>query len=514
MNIGERTLNNALFSVVSSLLPLLLSFIFWPYIVGSLGEASYGVFALVSSVVGYFALLDLGLGNAVVKYVAEYTGKEDRERTGEVIGVAASVFMVAGLIGVILILTIAKALATQLLKIPPELVTVAYHAFCIASLGFFLTMQLTLFTSITNGLNRYDISSCLTAILGVLSTVGAVLLLWMGFRLIHLVAFNVVALLLILLVASVIVRRLLPREIHFRFRLKKDTLKPILHFGMYTMLSRVTDVISRQVNLLVIGALIGVDSVTYYYIPATILNRLTNLIGRTGMVVFPAISELQGQNRPDTIRDLYLTSTRIILSFSTAFTVSLLVFGIRFLKLWMSPEFAEHSGLVLVLITLGVFMNQWSNIPTHVVNGLGRPKISGLTAISYALLFLILMIPGAIYGGIIGVAIAQLLATVVVIPFFICYVNCTVLDIPLIRLLKESYLRPLMAGGIVLIVLLLVPQARINNIFLLLFVMGASMCLYLAVALLLGVYQERERRVLAEYLKRIWSRIQHRKKPK
>jgi O-antigen/teichoic acid export membrane protein len=505
MKIGERTVNNALFNAASGVLPLILSFIFWPYIVETLGDSSYGIFALVSTVIGYFSLLDLGLGNAVVKYVAEFSGK-DSEHTEEIVGVALSVFLAAGLIGILIILSIAKVLATDLLKIPPDLVDVAYHSFCAASLGFFLTMLLTLFTAITNGLSRYDISSSAMAVMGTATTIGAVLLLRAGFGLIHLVWLNVLIPLIVVIFYFLMVRRLMP-GIAFRMRFKKETFKKIMHFGMFAMLSRVTDVISGQVNLLIVGAILGVSAVTYYVIPFTILSRLTNLLCRIGMVIFPAISELQGQNRQDTIRELYLTTSRIILSFSAAFMVPLLVFGVRFLSLWMDPEFAARGGLVMQIITAAVFLTLCTNVPTFVVNGLGHPKVSGVAAICTASLFLVLMFPGAIYGGIIGVALAQLISTAIVAPLFIRYVNCKVLGLRFRQLLSESYLRPMLAAALVAVPLMLVPQARIHNLFLLLAVMGAGSGLYFLIALLLGVYQERERRVFLSYLIRMRNRI-------
>jgi O-antigen/teichoic acid export membrane protein len=505
MKIGERTVNNALFNAVSGIIPLILSFIFWPYIVDQLGDASYGIFALVNTVIGYFSLLDLGLGNAVVKYVAQYSGS-DRERMAEVVGVALSVFLAAGLIGVLIILSIARALAARWLKVPPELVDAAYQAFCAASLGFFLTMLLTLFTAITNGLSRYDISGIAMALMGVFTTIGAVLLLRAGFGLIHLVWLNILMPLALVLFYLIMVRRLIP-GMSFRPRLKTRTLKQILHFGMFAMLSRVTDVISAQVNLLIIGALLGVASVTYYVIPFTILSRLTNLLCRVGMVIFPAISELQGQNRHDTIRELYLTASRIILSFAAAFAIPLLVFGVHFLRLWMDPEFARRGGLVLQLITGAVFLNLFTSVPTFVVNGLGRPKVSGIAAVCTATLFLVLMIPGAICKGIVGVAAAQLASVAVVAPLFIRYANCRVLGLSFRQLLRESYLRPLLAAAVVAVLFLLVPAERIQNLFLLLAVMAAGTGLYLLLALLFGVYQARERRVFMQYLKRVLIRL-------
>jgi O-antigen/teichoic acid export membrane protein len=506
MKIGERTVNNALYNTVSGMLPLLLSFIFWPYIVSKLGDSSYGVFALIGSVIGYFALLDLGLGTAVVKYVAEYNGQNDHARIKEVIGTALAIFMSAGLLGSLLILAIARVLVTKIMKIPPELTDAAYYSFCAASLGFFVTMLLTLLTAVINGLNRYDISGITMAFMGVFTTIGAVLLLRAGFGLLSLVWLNVAIPLLAAVFYFILIRRLLP-GIPLRLTVKLSAMKRLLHFGMYTMLSRITDVVARQVDLLIIGAVLGVTSVTYYVIPFTILNRLTGLLGRVGMVIFPAISELQGNQQHDTIRDLYLTSSRMILSFATAMTVPLLIFGPRFLHLWMSPEFAERGGVVFLLITISVYINQCTNVPTFVVNGLGKPKLSGLAAISNAAVFLSLMVPGAIYGGIIGVAAAYAVSAVTTGPAFIWYVNRKVVGLSTPYLLKEAYLRPVLTGVVVAIILGLVPQIRIQNIFILLTVMGIGMGLYFAIALLFGVYQKRERKVLMDYLIKTGARL-------
>ena len=43
-----------------------------PYLLRMLGQSEYGLYSLVASVISYLTLLDLGLGNAVVRYTAKY----------------------------------------------------------------------------------------------------------------------------------------------------------------------------------------------------------------------------------------------------------------------------------------------------------------------------------------------------------------------------------------------------------------------------------------------------------
>ena len=54
-----------IFEVLSTLL-------LTPLILNKLGQAEYGVYKLSASITSYLLLLDLGVGNAVIKYVSKY----------------------------------------------------------------------------------------------------------------------------------------------------------------------------------------------------------------------------------------------------------------------------------------------------------------------------------------------------------------------------------------------------------------------------------------------------------
>src|SRR5947209_754419 len=55
-----------------------ISIVSLPYIVHSLGATLFGVYVLVSAILGYFAFLDFGMGDALTKYVAEYDAAGDQ----------------------------------------------------------------------------------------------------------------------------------------------------------------------------------------------------------------------------------------------------------------------------------------------------------------------------------------------------------------------------------------------------------------------------------------------------
>ncbi|MDP2400355.1 MAG: flippase, partial [Actinomycetota bacterium] len=67
--------------VVSSLL-------FTPFLIRSLGQAEFGLYSLVASITAYFLLLDAGVGNALVRYVAMYRVQNDLEQQRKLLGLS------------------------------------------------------------------------------------------------------------------------------------------------------------------------------------------------------------------------------------------------------------------------------------------------------------------------------------------------------------------------------------------------------------------------------------------
>ena len=67
-----------------------------PFNVGHLGAAAYGLWALTTSVLWFFGVLDLGYGSALVKFVAQYRAWRDRAALNEIISTIGLVFTGVG----------------------------------------------------------------------------------------------------------------------------------------------------------------------------------------------------------------------------------------------------------------------------------------------------------------------------------------------------------------------------------------------------------------------------------
>ena len=62
----------AALSYVSVVLHIVVGLAYTPYMLRMLGQSEYGLYSLAASVVGYLTILDLGFGNAIIRYTAKF----------------------------------------------------------------------------------------------------------------------------------------------------------------------------------------------------------------------------------------------------------------------------------------------------------------------------------------------------------------------------------------------------------------------------------------------------------
>lgn len=507
MSERHQTLHNAVFNALARFFSIALSFFFMPYIVHKLGTEAYGIYILIFAVIGYFALLDFDLGQAIIKYVAEYRAVGDIEGVNRVIGATLFLYLMMGIIGGLIVFCCADVITSRFLKIEDTLLPIARFTFRVASLGLVLTMLLSAFSSIPKSLNRYDITSKLTMLVSLFTTLSTVFLLYMGFGLREIVVLEVTITLLTVIGYMFVNKRLLP-QIKFKPCLDAIAFKTVLPFGIYSSLGRISYIIQFQLDRIFTGVLLGASSVTYYFVPFNLASKAVTLTSQLSGVIMPVISSLQGKRDFESLISVYLQSSRLIAAIASSVCLPLFLFGDRLLCLWMGDKFSQESGRVLMLITLALYADAFTNVPSFVVQGLGKPKITGAFAMANAVINVALLFPLAKLMGLNGIALAFLISSVGITPIFVFYANNRVLHFSLARLLREAYALPVGAALLVGIPLSFFPTTWMDNIFVLLGMMGAVTVLYLVICTWIGVFTHAELRQCLDYAQGSFQRLQ------
>lgn len=433
-----EVLRNSFANFLGGALPALVTIVTLPIIVSGLGEDAYGIFALIVAIVGYFAIIDINITAGSVKYLAEYHAKADKEKINQVVSLGTAIYVGIGLIGGIVIVAAAPWLVGHVFKVPPALHDMATHAMRIGGVGFLLSQLQLYLQSIPQSLGRYDISARFEASFGMLIPILTVIVVVLGGDLVAVVLLRVAASVLNVGLLWRRIRQLLP---DYRWLAPRaEITRTVLSFSGFAYLKRIASVTYTQADKLIIGALAGVQWLTFYVVAFTLVSRVFNMTFRISAVMFPTSSTLAARDEIDRLRRLYLVAVRYTVFLNGAIMILLVVLAHSLLTVWMGVDFAARSATVLALLAMAAFVDSLTNLPSMINDGLGYPKVTGLFAVSRAVMGASLAYVMVGQWGILGAAISQLVVAVVMVPIFLIYAHGRTIPITLSELFLQGYM--------------------------------------------------------------------------
>lgn len=409
MNRTRQVFLNTLVTVATRVGVLLVGFVLTPYTVSTLGQEVFGLWAVLTAVVAYFGLLDLGLGSTFVRYIAEYAARRDIDNVRQVVTFGGLFYIALGLILAPPVFWLAPWLI-GFLKLSPELVDTAVNIFLLIYCYFFLFNAASTFGSLLTGLEQMRITSYV--VFGSQLTYGLAvfLLLYYGYGIYGMIA-AIFAQLLVYSIATYALSRRLFGPVFFNpFHFKLSTIKQLFSFGGWMQVTNASSTINMETDRLIIANFVNVASVTSYEIgnKLSLLTRVLPLVLLGAML--PAAAAIQGEGEGRKLDAVYVQISRY-LALSTFLIAGLVVGAARpIVQLWMGREYPE----VPVIITLLVFayvINNLTGVGTTLLRAVNQPRYESYYSIGGAALNLLATLMLAPRFGLLGILVGTVIGS-------------------------------------------------------------------------------------------------------
>src|ERR671918_2641824 len=114
---GRLLTRNTLLNFISQAAYLLVGVATIPLIIRGLGVERFGLLSIAWVAPEYFTFIDLGLGRATTKYVAEALGKGDKDHMPRLAWTAVTVQVVLGCLGTVILFSITPFLTEYILNV-------------------------------------------------------------------------------------------------------------------------------------------------------------------------------------------------------------------------------------------------------------------------------------------------------------------------------------------------------------------------------------------------------------
>jgi O-antigen/teichoic acid export membrane protein len=139
--------------------------------------------------------------------------------------------------------------------------------------------------------------------------------------------------------------------------------------------AQVTAPLLRYLDRYIVGALLSLAAVAYYTAPFDMMDRLWMISSSLALTLFPAFSALTGSGDVSRAQTLFCRSVRYLVLAQCPIVLVLTAYAGPILRLWLGPDFAEHSTLALQLLGLAWILGALAPVPASLLDGYGRPDL-------------------------------------------------------------------------------------------------------------------------------------------
>ena len=399
---------DTLYNLGGSIAPIVVSLVTVPAYLRLIGDARYGVLAIVWLFLGYFGLFDPGITRAASYHIARFHRAEDAKQRESVFWTALLVNLGFGVAGGIILYMAARPIFMSAFKMPEVM-----RSEVMASLPWLAaSVPLAIVTGVLGGalqarerFGTYNTINVANAELSQL--VPLAVAYWHGPDLAWLIPAVLMTRITGVVPSFVALASALPLGLGGGYDGSK--MRSLFSYGGWITITNVLTPVLSTMDRMLIGSLLSAEAVAFYTVPFNMVSRMSVVPGALAASLFPKLSrssaEDSAQLASEAVAALAAVTTLMIVLAVAVFPV--------FMRIWVGRSFAEHAAPIGVILLVGIWVNGLAYVPYGHLQASGRPDIVAKFHAIEVIPFLGILWFGLHSFGLVGAAYAWTLRTTV-----------------------------------------------------------------------------------------------------
>lgn len=396
----------AALSYLTIVLNIVVGLIYTPFMLRMLGQSEFGLYSLAASVIAYLTVLDLGFGNAIVRYTSKFRAEGKTNEQYEMFGMFFIMYLIISLVAFVtamyLVWNVESLFGTHMndTEVGELRVMLILMSFNLA-----FTFPMSIWGSIITAYENFVFMRVVSVVRTLANPAVMVVLLCMGYKAVAMVVVLTVFNVLTLMLNWYYCRSKLKIQIRFG-KFRWSFLKEVSIYSFWIFLNAIMDRIYWSTGQFVLGIYRGAAVVGIYAVAIQLQNMYMMFSTAISSVFLPKVTAMvaRGNDREE-ISDLFIRTGRIQYIVMALILSGFIVFGKDFIHVWAGPGYEDaYTITLLFFIPLTVPLIQNLGIVIHQARN--EMKFRSVLYIVIAIGCLVFSIPMAkAYGGI-GCAIA------------------------------------------------------------------------------------------------------------
>lgn len=356
-------IKGVIFSYALMVFEVLSTLLLTPYILRSLGQAEYGVYSLTLSITAYLLLLDMGVGNAVVRFISKYRAHSDIENQNKFLGISLIYYLIiATLVGILgaLMVRFAPLIFSKGLSTSESLLNQKLLIFTTANAA--ITLGTASFANVLIAYERFTFSRLCSIFQIIIRMVVIYAALRMGYRSEAIVIIN--------LALTIILRSVFILYIFYELKLKPvirgvrlSDVKEIFVYSSLIFVQMIATMLNASAAQIMLGCFITASSVyiAIYSIGLMLASYFQSIGSSITSVLMPGIVKLVESGATDCqLQKEMVRVGRIIFMVLGAILVIFCLNGSTFVSLWAGHDNTDAFPIAGVLMSMHLLIMTFS----------------------------------------------------------------------------------------------------------------------------------------------------------
>lgn len=372
-----------------------ISFFLTPYIVGQLGEESYGFVGLANNVTNYITLFTVAINGMLSRYITIEYSKKDYEMASGYLSTVIITQIILALILFVPMMFLAGNME-MFFNVSAEILNDVHILWILIFLAFLVSLSSGGLSSATFATNRLDIQSVVNMVTNALRTIILITVFVLFPPHVWYVGLATILANIVKIILNTWSKKRLMPEVKISYKyFDRKYIHNLVVVGVWNSLNKLQQILYSGLDLAITNIFINGSEMGFLSIAQSIPAQISSLINTIAGTFDPTMTIAYGKGNLDE----FLRQTKFSMKF-TGFLCSVpilgfVAFGKNFYQLWL-PSLVDAEIMKIQLLSVLILMPQIFSVyiyPLYTVNTItAKLKIPVLVSIGIGVLNVIFVI--------------------------------------------------------------------------------------------------------------------------
>ncbi len=345
-------------------------------LIEQIGTDGYGFYMFFTSLIGFFGLVDLGMGMAVSKYLSEFLHHHKYDEANQVITIAFIFYSIIGM-SLFLIVLFFNSNIIAFLNFDEKFFSIGSTILVLTSIIFIVNMISTIMINTLVALEEWKKISLINIVLKILNAIALIYILILDVSLEDKISYTFYLLLGFALFKAFI---------YFIFSKKSFTYlsfsKPneeirekMMKFLKVSSLQYGLSLLGGHLDKFIISKIFGLEALGIYSFVVNAFVYLYGFLTNIFKIFLPKLSKLHGDKDLEALKSnfkkllVYSLLSSIVLAFGA------IIIWKPFISIYIDSEFAQNSFNYLLIFALFLVVRSLEPIFAYFFNAIAKPSV-------------------------------------------------------------------------------------------------------------------------------------------